>query len=196
MKLFMSANSPYARKVRVLLREMGKASEVEEVSVNPRDSETGFWEVNPVAKIPTLLLDAGRAVGESDLIGHYLVGAFPEGEALAVTGIDRLSVLSLANGILDTGMVARVEKTRPGGADTETFMAKHLNAVTRALDALEKAPARNSEQPDLADIAVVCAVDWIKFRHPEVAALEGRPALAAMVDALSQRDSFKSTQPG
>ena len=42
MKLYISVNSPHVRMVRVLLAETGRASEVEEVEVNPRDPSTGF----------------------------------------------------------------------------------------------------------------------------------------------------------
>tara|TARA_R110002049_G_scaffold309077_1_gene516600 strand:+ start:2509 stop:3087 length:579 start_codon:yes stop_codon:yes gene_type:complete len=192
----MSANSPYARKVRVLLAEMGKAHDLEEVSVDPRDATTGFWDVNAVAKIPTLALDDGSSLGESDLISHYLLTNARDAEAFRCDSIERLSALALANGVLDTGMVARVEKTRPGAEDTDAFVAKHLNAVRRAFDALEVGAARDSDIPDLADIALVCAVDWIALRHPEVTVTENRPALAKRVTQLSQRPSFKSTVPG
>jgi glutathione S-transferase len=196
MKLYMSANSPYARKVRVLLAEMGKAQDVEEISVNPRDATTGFWEVNAVAKIPTLELDDGRAIGESDLISHYLLTTTRSADIFRCKGIERLSALALANGVLDTGMAARVEKTRPGAEDTDAFVAKNLNAVSRAFDALEVCATRDSDTPDLADIALVCAVDWISLRHPEVTVTENRPSLAKRVAQLSQRPSFKSTVPG
>ena len=196
MKLYMSANSPYARKVRVLLEEMCKAQDVKEISFNPRDAATGFWDVNAVAKIPTLALEDGRSLGESDLISHYLLSTAPNAEAFRCNSIARFSALALANGVLDTGMVARVEKTRLGADDTDAFIAKHLSAVSRALEALEAVATRDSDIPDLADIAMVCAVDWISLRHPEVSATENRPALAERVARLSQRASFKSTLPG
>ncbi|KZY47352.1 hypothetical protein A3731_08140 [Roseovarius sp. HI0049] len=194
----MSGNSPYARKVRVMLRELGKAEGVEESAVNPRDSATGFWDLNPVGKIPALALDNGVVIVESDLVCRYLDARLGDGVMhRSVDGDpDRLHVLGLAQGILDKGMVARVEKQRPGGSDQEDFVGFHLDAVCRALDALEGVVVGTAGAPDMADIAAVCAADWISFRHPDLNIFETRPRLAAWVSAMNARPAFAATRPG
>lgn len=198
MKLFMSGNSPYARKVRVMLRELGKADSVEEEPVNPRDPATGFWDLNPVGRIPALSLDTGVTIVESDLVCRYLDGLLANGKLHSpVDGDpDRLRILGLAQGVLDKGMVARVEKQRPGGPDQDDFVDTHQKAVCRALDVLDDVAPDTVDVPDMADIAAVCAADWIGFRHPELNILETRSRLANWVSVLNARPAFAATRPG
>ena len=198
MKLFMSDNSPYARKVRVMLREIGRADNIEEISVNPRDPATGFWNINPVGKIPALSLDDGVTIVESDLVCRYLDVRLADGVMHKPVDGDanRLRILGLAQGILDKGMVARVEKQREGGPDQDDFVKFHQAAVGRALDALEDTAPDTVSAPDMADIAAICAADWVDFRHPELDILATRPRLAAWVSALNARPAFAATRPG
>jgi glutathione S-transferase len=59
MKLFWSTSSPFARKVRVLLREKQLADRVEEIECNPFSDPPALRAANPLGKIPTLLLPSG-----------------------------------------------------------------------------------------------------------------------------------------
>src|SRR5260370_22882032 len=71
MQLFYSPNSPYARKARIIIRELDLVSRVEEVSVSlPADAK--LRAVNPLGKIPALLLDDGSVIYDSPVICEYL----------------------------------------------------------------------------------------------------------------------------
>ena len=198
MKLFMSGNSPYARKVRVMLRELDQADSVQEVSINSRDPATGFWDINPVGKIPALSLDNGVTIIESDHVCRYLDDRFANGAMHKPVDRDagRLRILGLAQGILDKGMLTRVEKQRKGGPDQDEFVKFHQAAVCRALDALEEVAPDSVSVPDMADIAAVCAADWVGFRHPELEILDTRPRLSGWVSTLNARPAFAATRPG
>ena len=55
MELFYSANSPYARKARIIIRELDLELRVTETSVSlPADAK--LRAINPLGKIPALLL--------------------------------------------------------------------------------------------------------------------------------------------
>lgn len=197
MQLFMSENSPFARIVRIAVRELGLTDSVAEVPINPRDPETGFSAINPVARIPTLVLDDDTALVESSCICRHL-DDMQGGMLHAPLSKDphRLRLLGLAAGILDKGMIARVEKGRPGGSDTDDFVAVHLAAVKRGLDALDQeCGTPESRALDIADIAVVTAVDWVQLRHPEINVLTPRPTLSAHVEPLRKRPAFAATHP-
>ena len=56
MKLYTHPASPFARKCRVIAHELGL--KLEEVVVNARDDES-LRAVNPLKKIPALVLDDG-----------------------------------------------------------------------------------------------------------------------------------------
>lgn len=61
MKLFCNATSPFARKVRVALHEMGLAERVEEIITDPFAAAPPpeLLAANPLSRIPTLITDEG-----------------------------------------------------------------------------------------------------------------------------------------
>lgn len=197
MKLYMSVNSPYVRIVRVMLREMGTTSQVEEIEVNPRDPDTGFWSVNPVARIPTLALPDGLMIAESDLICRYLDDQLGEGRFYAPLKNDprRLSALGTAHAMLARGVAARVDLQRPGGSDHKDYVDTQLAGVIRGADALDQLPADSVKTPDIADIAVTCMVEWLNFRHPDLNVLAGRPSLENWCRQVGERESMVTTRP-
>lgn len=197
MKLYISLNSPYVRMVRVLLEETGRAFEVEQVEVNPRDPSSGYWALNPTSRVPALELPNGTVIPESSLICAYLDKQLADGRFFAPLHADpqRLGMFGTAVAMLDRGVAARTEKMREGGPDHETFINTQLAAVIRAADAFEKFAAPKTGEIDMLDIAIACATAWVDFRHPEVKILEGRGRLSEWVQSTSARPSMLVTRP-
>jgi glutathione S-transferase len=197
MHLFMSLNSPYARKVRCLIAEAGRGDAVAESQVNPRDPNSGFWDLAPAGRIPALRLDDGTVLTESDIIAAYLDRTLLENRMVTpvMTHPARARILSLANTMLDTGMVARVEKQRLGGPDSAAFVAKHLDAVRRIADRMEMLVGTPGDTVDYADIATVVAIDWNDLRHPELGLADRNPVLARFAQMLNRRPAFAATRP-
>jgi glutathione S-transferase len=77
MKLFSLALSPYAARVRVAVH--AKSLPVEIVSP-PSDWRTSaeFRKLNPLVRVPVLVLDDGTTLAESGVIVEYLEDAYPE----------------------------------------------------------------------------------------------------------------------
>jgi glutathione S-transferase len=117
MKLLYGVVSPFTRKVTVTLHELGLAERVELIpsplSATPPNANVVAH--NPLGKIPTLILDDGEVLYDSILICEYL--AHLSGDArLFPAGPDRWRALrlnALADGLLDAGILARIETTRP-----------------------------------------------------------------------------------
>jgi glutathione S-transferase len=74
MKLYYAKQSPFARRVRMLLRERGLLSRLDEIATAPWDSPAELLAVNPTSKVPALVLDDGTALTESALIATHLDG--------------------------------------------------------------------------------------------------------------------------
>ena len=78
MLLYDSAESGNCYKVRQLFAHLGIEYERREVSVIDR---SGRWELlgalNPALRVPTLVLDDGRSLGESDAIMFYFAEGWP-----------------------------------------------------------------------------------------------------------------------
>ena len=69
MLLYNSQVSGNCYKVRLLLAQLGIAYERHELSVIDRSNRAALLgELNPALRVPTLVLDDGRALGESNAI--------------------------------------------------------------------------------------------------------------------------------
>ena len=72
LKLFDSAVSGNCYKVRLLLTQLGIAFQRQELSVFDRsDRPDVLGGLNPALRVPTLVLDDGRTLGESNAILWY-----------------------------------------------------------------------------------------------------------------------------
>src|SRR5689334_23546239 len=108
MKLFGSPASPYTRKVRVVLAEKRIECEMELVDVQPVENPVNA--LNPLGKIPTLLLDDGSALYDSRVIVEYLDNVSPITRLIPDNNRDRTAVRrweALADGVLDAGLLWR-----------------------------------------------------------------------------------------
>lgn len=199
MKLYNSTNSPYGRKVRVLALELGIEKDIDLVDTNPRDSSGGFWDLNPLAKIPLLELDDGRAIYDSRIICEYLATECGQGRLLDDTGRDAWDVrgmAAIADGAMDAGMLVRIEMTRPENERSPSEMARQMATAGRAVDRLQDLLADRDDSADLGTIAAGCCIAWLMFRHESTDWLGSRPALARWYERFAERDSMRRTVPG
>lgn len=74
MQVRVNAASPFARKVRIVVRECGLAERVQEIqtAVSPVTPNADLAGQNPLIKIPALSLDDGTALYDSRVICEYL----------------------------------------------------------------------------------------------------------------------------
>jgi glutathione S-transferase len=78
MLLYDSGVSGNCYKVRLLLAHLGRAYERRELDVVDRSNRAEvLGELNPALRVPTLVFDDGRALGESNAIIFYLAGGTP-----------------------------------------------------------------------------------------------------------------------
>jgi glutathione S-transferase len=80
MKLYQTYASPFPTRVRLLLYAKGIAAEIVEPPGFHASSESkgAYLAINPIGRVPTLVLDDGRALPESEVICEYLEDAYPE----------------------------------------------------------------------------------------------------------------------
>jgi glutathione S-transferase len=203
MKLFCSLPSPFARKVRAVAAEKGLALELVEVDVF--QSDNGVDRVNPLRKVPCLLADDGEAWYDSRVIVEYLDG-LPGGPRLIPDDREaRLRVRrieALADGLLDAGVLVRMEQLWPGRSPEQRSAAWQDWQWTKVDGALAELQARLAgrtffvgDAVSLADLAVASALGWLDYRLPDHPWRPLAPALADWYAAFARRPAFAGTAP-
>ena len=203
MKLIGSAASPYVRKVRVVMAEKRLDYQFIKEDVWADDSTIG--ESNPLGKVPCLIMEGSEAMFDSRVIVEYLDTLSPVGKLIPTQGRERAEVKTweaLADGVMDAGILWRLEATWPKRAEGErsqAWMARQRAKVLAGVDAMAKGlgdkPFCSGIHLSLSDIAVGCALGWVSFRFPQIDWREEHANLAKLYDKLLQRPSFADTQP-
>jgi glutathione S-transferase len=80
MKLYQTMTSPFPTRVRLVLYAKGLPAEIIEPPGfhTSAESKGDYFAVNPMGRVPALVLDDGRALPESEVICEYLEDAYPE----------------------------------------------------------------------------------------------------------------------
>lgn len=200
MKLFASPTSPYARKIRIVLLE--KQLPFELVEDSPWESATRVPEINPLGKVPVLVLDDGEVFFDSPVIAGYLETLDAEPRLLPTDMLARVRVRqaeALADGITDAAVTALLESRRPEGERSERAIARQTAKVERGLDVLERRAAGRAwlhgDTMSLADIAAGTALAYLDLRFPSLSWRATRPALQELEARMSARPSFVKTVP-
>ena len=200
MKLLWSSRSPFVRKVMVFAHETGLASRIECVRtvVAPAKPNAQVMALNPLSKLPTLIMDDGRALYDSPVICEYLDGLHGGPALFASGGTDRLEALrrqALGDGMMDFLLVWLSERFRPAEQQSAPLLEACRLKLEAALDALEAETDALARAPfGIAHVALGCALGYADFRFADNAWRSGRPRLAAWADATHARPSFQATQ--
>lgn len=79
MKILDEKRAPNPRRVRVFLAEKGIQVPFEEIDIMKRAHKSaGFTELNPIQRVPVLILDDGTALSESLAICRYFEAIQPD----------------------------------------------------------------------------------------------------------------------
>ena len=201
MKLLHSPTSPYARKVRVVAAE--KKLELDLELADPWNRNPELVKVNPLGKVPALIMDDGTSLFDSRVIVEYLDGLSPVHRLIPETSRDRIAVKrweAIADGLCDAAIIARLENNRP---DKNESSGKQIERQLGKISACLEEMARDLGDREhcvgnalsLADIATGCALSYLKFRYAEITWETAYPNLARLHKKLAARASFKLTDP-
>lgn len=186
MILIGQYDSPFVRRVGIALRLYGMPFEHRPWSTFG-DGEK-LVKLNPLRRVPTLVLDDGEVLVESHAILDHLdetVG--PERALFPAKGAERraaLKVAALGTGLADKAVTLFYEgvfhKADPGA--WRERVRGQVGSVLTALEA-DRASRRTSwwfgETMGHADIAVACAMRFVRDVHPGIHDPVREPALAA-----------------
>ncbi len=200
MKLYTSLTSPYGRKVRIVCLEKRIDMQLVEVTTGAPDSPVNA--INPLGKVPVLVLDDHRALYDSSVIVDYLDHISPVGKLIPADARQAINVKrweALCDGILDAAILIVREKRRPPESQLAGVMAHEQGRIDRGLAQLAQDLAERKwcmgDLFTLADIAVGCLLAYLDLRFPDLQWQTQYPNLLKLRVRLNERPSFIETQP-
>jgi glutathione S-transferase len=202
MKLIGANTSPFVRKVRIVIAE--KKIECQYVLEDVWHADTTIQAVNPLGKVPALVMEDGGAVFDSRVIAEYLDTISPLHRLIPPSGRARLEVKcweALADGMLDAAVLARLEESqRTPEQRSAAWVARQMSKIDAGLKAMEQGIGDKEWACDgkhsLADIALGCTLGYLDFRFAQLDWRAAHPSLKTYFQRLSKRQSYIDTQPG
>jgi glutathione S-transferase len=197
MKVLGHDGSPFVRKVRIVLEE--KRIPYEYVHARPSAEGSPVPELNPLAKIPVLVNDDGKAIYDSPVIVDYLDALVPEPRLIPTELEARVDVKrweALGDGITDATVLVSHDYDKVQTAD---WHARQRLKITRGLAAVSRELGEREfcygNRFSLADIAAGYALGYLDRMLPDIDWRKAHPNLAAFSERLAKRDSFSKTFP-
>ncbi len=199
MKLLGTGGSPYVRKVRVAFAEKGIPYDY----VVARASSAEVGAANPLAKIPVLIRDDGRALYDSAVIVEYLDGLTPANRLIPEALDARIEVKrweALGDGIMDaTVAISHDERLPLEKRQPPEWYARQQKKIDAGLAAMERELGGRAfcfgAGFSLADIACGAALGYLDRVLPKFVWRPDHAGLCRHAEVLAARESFKTTLP-
>ena len=190
--LYNGPNSPFGRKTKItsLVQEITLEEKIIKVQ------EANFLDKhNPLRKIPTLLVN-DLTIIDSDNICIYLDSIskkktlFPKKEYFKI-----ISMISVANGLMESVLERRMEKIRPNNEQSNNFINKQEIRISRTIKWIEN-NWNNYEENYLTmdQIAIACSLEYTNFRLNNQWEKDC-PKLIKWLNDFRKKDFMKSTIP-
>ena len=204
MRLYVTPASPWVRRVRVAILELGIEDRFAFVqtrwshkwATQAVEHRPEFLEATPVVRIPALVT-AEFTLTDSHSICDYINGELGSFRLLSREGAARwraLADMSIACGIIEAHISRRAELLRSEDERSDDFIGKMKDRELRCFAALESRVPHFTPTFDLAQITTAVACGYESWRYGD----EWRgvaPTLAAWYDGMAQRPSMKATEP-
>ena len=188
MKLLLRGPSPFGRKGTFAIRYLGLSDRID---IGVPDDEDSLRLLNPLAKVPALIIEDGTALFDSRVILEYLDMLAGSGKIIpADTGprFDALRYAAMAYGILEAALLVTYEgRYRPDQTPYAHWLDFQRGKVGRGLAAMAANPPA-AEPLTVGGIGLACALEYIDFREQ----YDWWPEFPALVSWL---DGFNATHP-
>jgi glutathione S-transferase len=190
-------DSPYVRRVGISLHLLAMSFEL--LPLSPFSQATQLRQLNPIGRMPVLILATGEVLIESAAILDYLdevVG--PSRALLPASGELRrrcLRILASATAACDKAIAINYERRRPGDRILVDWIVRcrmQLDAALSELESFKRLSWPTHDRLMQTDITTACTVGYV--RRVELDALpEGRyPYLEELAARCEAESAFKA----
>ena len=194
-------DSPYVRRVAVTLHLFKLPFERNTMSVF--GDAVAMRGINPLGRVPSLVLDDGEVLVDSGAILDHLEEVAGAAHALIPrSGPERrraLRLIALGTGAMDKAIAIVCERLlRPADKQYAPWLERNLTQLATALAALERSPlspwlmGTRMQQPD---ITTACMIGYLKLRVPDAFPVGRYLTLERLSAAAEATPAFVATRP-
>tara|TARA_A100000171_G_C2109264_1_gene134127 strand:+ start:162 stop:824 length:663 start_codon:yes stop_codon:yes gene_type:complete len=176
MKLHYWRSSPHSCKVLSVLDILGIKEDIDLIPTHPWEEQTTLNDVNPLGKIPTLVLENDVVLYDSTVICEYLsdyarfkLGTFntlypQESEKRWIN----LRQEVLAHGIMEASILRLLEeRARPFHLQSRSWIHRQQLKIDRSLRHLEEeTPVFEATCLTIGQVSLAIALSYIGYRFP------------------------------
>jgi glutathione S-transferase len=190
MKLYGTTTSPFVRRVRVVAQEVGVT--VDRVDTATDAGMAQLRELTPIRKVPIAVVD-GRMLFDSRAIIAWLTTTRGYGELAPPRDAWREgNIVNAIDAALDA-VIQLFYLRRDGVAIDGTSYATRQLERADAIFAWLATQDLSTQHFGLAELSLVCALDWMDFR--KTYPTERAAGVAAVRAAWADRASVAATRP-
>ncbi|MEL6211366.1 MAG: glutathione S-transferase family protein [Pseudomonadota bacterium] len=194
--------SPFVRRVGCWLALQGRAFELRELAATDPNDLPKLQAINPVARVPALVLEDGAVLTECFAICDWLDETAPEKRLVPASGMARrncLQRIAMAAATTDKAVALVYDKNRrPEEFHYKPWQARLVSQVEGGLGQIEAGLPEDGflggAAPDGSDLATVALHDFLTVTNPFL--LEaGYPRLATHAARLNALPEISATKP-
>ena len=200
MKIIIATPSPYARKVRVVLRE--KKIIFEEVIDIPWNADTLTVSLNPLGKVPILLDAKHEPLFDSKVIIQYLDYYKPKPLFYPKNSEENISarlIETVADGICDSIVLIFLENSRKENLRSKNWIKRQeikiFEGVKYLSNYLDEKKYFVGSYFNIADVSGFSCLEYLDLRFPKLKWRDKYPNLKKYWHTHKDRQSFKETMP-
>ena len=204
MKLLYTPIKGYVHTVEAVLNYAGLREAVEPVATKPFEALNPLVGINPLGKVPTLLLDSGEYLAGGPVIYEYLDSLHRRRRLFPAKGPQRWTTLRqawMADGLFDTFVLLIIESWRPKDQQRADYIERCMAKIIAMLDQMER-DVPGYGRLDIGQMRTVGALQFLRLKMAQVGQaaigldatfdpLANRPALATWYKPLSRKKLFR-----
>ena len=200
MKLIIATPSPYARKVRVVLRE--KDIDCEEIIDIPWNENTLTKDVNPIGKIPILLQEGIAPIYDSKVIVQYLEYLKQEPLMYPLDPTDNISarlIETTFDGVCDAVVLVFLENSRHENLRSTDWIKRQEKKIYNGIEYMSGDLGNKNyfvgNDFSIADVCGISCLEYLDLRFSKFNWRRQYPNLENYCHTHRDRKSFLQTKP-
>ncbi|MCB1625554.1 MAG: glutathione S-transferase N-terminal domain-containing protein [Pseudomonadales bacterium] len=204
LKLLYTPIADYVHTVESVVQYVGVADQLELVPTRPYDTDTQLPTINPLGKVPVLILESGEYLAGGPVIYEYLDSLHRRRKLYPAKGPQRWRTLRqawMADGLFDTLVLMIVEAWLPREQQRPDYLARCWGKVMHILDQIER-DIPTYARLDIGQMRTMGALLFMRLKMAQLGAggvgldpgydfTVARPVLAAWFELLARKRLFR-----